>query len=69
MISSETGWFRADLRGLADPGRALDWLERAVGPDMYVAYLGIDPTFRSLHAEPRFRTLLKTVGLELRSVQ
>ena len=49
--------------GLGDPGRALDWLERAVGMDMYVGYLGIDPTFRSLHAEPRFRTLLKAVGL------
>jgi DNA-binding SARP family transcriptional activator/Tfp pilus assembly protein PilF len=50
--------------GLGDAGRALDWLERAVGTDMYVGYLGIDPTFRSLHAEPRFRTVLKTVGLE-----
>ena len=50
--------------GLGDSGRALDWLERAVGTDMYVGYLGIDPTFRSLHAEPRFRTLLKSVGLE-----
>ena len=50
--------------GLGDPGRALDWLERAAGTEMYVGYLGIDPTFRSLHAEPRFRTLLKTVGLE-----
>jgi len=50
--------------GLGDAGRALDWLERAVGTDMYVGYLGIDPTFRSLHAEPRFRTLLKAVGLE-----
>jgi TolB-like protein/DNA-binding SARP family transcriptional activator/Tfp pilus assembly protein PilF len=50
--------------GLGDSGRALDWLERAVGTDMYVGYLGIDPTFRSLHSEPRFRTLLKAVGLE-----
>jgi tetratricopeptide (TPR) repeat protein len=50
--------------GLGDSGRALDWLERAVGTDMYVGYLGIDPTFRSLHAEPRFHALLKTVGLE-----
>jgi TolB-like protein/DNA-binding SARP family transcriptional activator/Tfp pilus assembly protein PilF len=50
--------------GLDDSARALDWLERAIGTDMYVAYLAIDPTFRSLHAEPRFRTLLKTVGLE-----
>ena len=50
--------------GLGDPERALDWLERAVGTDMYVAYLRIDPTFRSLHAEPRFQTLLNAVGLE-----
>lgn len=50
--------------GLADRGQALDWLDRAVGTDMYVGYLGIDPTFRSLHAEPRFRTLLKVVRLE-----
>jgi tetratricopeptide (TPR) repeat protein len=50
--------------GLEDPTRALDWLERAVGTDMYLGYLAIDPIFRSLHAEPRFRALLKTVGLE-----
>jgi TolB-like protein/Tfp pilus assembly protein PilF len=50
--------------GLGEPGPALDWLERAVGTDLYVGYLGIDPTFRSLHAEPRFRTVLKAVGLE-----
>jgi TolB-like protein/DNA-binding SARP family transcriptional activator len=50
--------------GLGDPRRALDWLERAVGTDMYVGYLGIDPTFRSLHTEPRFQRLLKAVGLE-----
>jgi tetratricopeptide (TPR) repeat protein len=50
--------------GLGDPARALDWLERAGGTDMYVAYLAIDPTFRSLHAEPRFKTLLKAVGLD-----
>ena len=50
--------------GLGDSERALEWLERAIGTDMYVGYLGIDPTFRSLHATPRFRTLLKAVGLE-----
>lgn len=50
--------------GLGNTGRALDWLERAVGTDMYVGYLGIDPTLRSLHAEPRFRALLKVVRLE-----
>ena len=50
--------------GLGDPRRALDWLERGVGTDSYLVYLGIDPTFRSLHAEPRFRALLKKMGLD-----
>ena len=47
------------LRQRDEPREAQDWLERAVGTDMYVGYLGIDPTFRSLHAEPRFRALLR----------
>jgi TolB-like protein/DNA-binding SARP family transcriptional activator/Tfp pilus assembly protein PilF len=50
--------------GLGDSRRALDWLERSVGTDMQAGYLGIDPTFRSLHSEPRFGTLLKAVGLK-----
>ena len=49
---------------LGDQTRALDWLERGVGTDPYLVYLGIDPTFRPLHAEPRFRVLLKKVGLD-----
>ncbi|MFN2397460.1 MAG: hypothetical protein ABR543_02265 [Gemmatimonadaceae bacterium] len=44
--------------------QALDWLERAVETGAFILYLGIDPTFRSLHPEPRFRALLKKVGLE-----
>jgi DNA-binding SARP family transcriptional activator len=50
--------------GLGDRRRALDWLERAVTTDMYLVYLRIDPTFRSLRAEPRFRALLKKVGAD-----
>ena len=50
--------------GLGDRRRALDWLERAVGTEMYPVYLGIDPTFRSLRAEPRFRALLRKLGLD-----
>jgi len=49
--------------GLGERARALDWLERSVGREMYAVYLDIDPTFRSLHAEPRFQALLKKLGL------
>ena len=51
--------------GLGEREQALDWLERAVeGGDFFMLYLGIDPAFRSLHAEPRFRAILKKVGLD-----
>ncbi len=56
--------------GLGDREKALAWLERAVatpGPfacSPFTVYVGIDPTFRSLHAEPRFQALLKKVGLQ-----
>ncbi|MGI9076391.1 MAG: tetratricopeptide repeat protein, partial [Gemmatimonadaceae bacterium] len=51
--------------GLGEREQAVDWLERAVERgDFFMLYLGIDPAFRSLHAEPRFRALLKKVGLD-----
>ena len=50
--------------GLGERARALDWLERGTGREMYVLYLGIDPTFRALYPEPRFRRLLNRVGLD-----
>jgi tetratricopeptide (TPR) repeat protein len=49
--------------GLGDKANALDWLEQGVRTDGYQLYLGIDPTFRSLHAEPRFSALLRSIGL------
>jgi len=49
--------------GLGEHEPALTWLERGVGDAMYSAYLAVDPTFRSLHAEPRFQALLKRVRL------
>ena len=49
--------------GLGEEDRALDWLERSVGREMFAVYLDIDPTFRSLRDEPRFRAILKRLKL------
>ena len=49
--------------GLGERERALDWLERSIGREMYAVYLDIDPVFRSLHDEPRFREVLKRLRL------
>ena len=49
--------------GLGERERALHWLERGGEHPATMIYVGIDPTFRSLHAEPRFQTLLKKLGL------
>ena len=49
--------------GLGEREHALDWLERGVETGAFMLYLGIDPTLRSLHAEPRFGALLKQVRL------
>jgi tetratricopeptide (TPR) repeat protein len=47
--------------GLGEREQALEWLERA--PRVWLAYVAIDPSLRSLHAEPRFHALLRKVGL------
>ena len=49
--------------GLGDRMRALDWLERGVESGAFMLYAGIDPTLRPLHAEPRFRALVRRLGL------
>jgi serine/threonine-protein kinase len=48
---------------LGERSRALDWLERGTGTGAFMAYVGIDPAFRSLRDEPRFQTVLRKVGL------
>ena len=45
--------------GLGAPESALRWLEREAETGDSMLYTGIDPIFRSLHAEPRFRAILK----------
>ena len=49
--------------GLGERDRALDWLEKGVEGGENSLYLGIDPEFRPLHAEPRFRALLARLRL------
>jgi TolB-like protein/tRNA A-37 threonylcarbamoyl transferase component Bud32/Flp pilus assembly protein TadD len=48
---------------LGERAQALDWLQRGIGTGSFMAYVGIDPAFRSLRAEPRFRQILTTMGL------
>jgi len=47
-----------------DRARALDWLETAYAErDPQMLYIGINPIFDPLRAEPRFQALVKTMGL------
>ena len=49
---------------LGDHGKALDWLERCADLRSEILVdLNIDPRFDSLRNEPRFKNLLKRVGL------
>ena len=66
-----TGRYRLGLRvcelahmALNEKSQALDWLEKAV--DVHcplIVYLKVDPQFDGLRTEPRFRALLKRMGL------
>jgi len=49
--------------GLGDKEAALRWLERGAESGASLLYLGIDPAFRSLRGEPRFKAVLKKIGL------
>ncbi|HEX5871163.1 MAG TPA: hypothetical protein VFY65_12135, partial [Longimicrobium sp.] len=45
---------------LGEPDPAMEWLERAYQEhDDWVAYLGIEPAFNPLRADPRFRALVR----------
>jgi len=50
--------------GLGDKEKTLEYLDKCfeVG-DMYLCYLPVDPTFKELHDDPRFKALLKRMGL------
>jgi Flp pilus assembly protein TadD len=49
--------------GLAEKVKALDWLERGADTHTFMLYVGIEPAFRSLRGEPRFKAVLKKIGL------
>jgi serine/threonine-protein kinase len=50
--------------GLGKREETLTWLERAAElRSGWMLYLAIDPTFKPLHAEPRFQALLRKIGL------
>ena len=46
--------------GLNDASEAIAWLQRAFQErDPMMVFLNVEPTWKNLHGEPRFRTLLK----------
>jgi tetratricopeptide (TPR) repeat protein len=49
--------------GLGKREETLTWLERAADLRGFMMNLAIDPTFKPLHAEPRFQALLRKIGL------
>jgi TolB-like protein/Tfp pilus assembly protein PilF len=51
--------------GLGERDRAIAWLERAREErDSHLPHLNVDPRLADLRGEPRFKTLLKRVGLK-----
>ena len=48
--------------GLGQKDSALTWLERAVAPGNLMIYVNADPTYESLHSEPRFKAILKRMN-------
>ena len=76
ILDSLTAQWRAERRpqalpygiaqiyvGLGEPQRAIDWLERKELSGIDILYAGVDPVFRSLRSDPRFRRLLSKQGL------
>jgi hypothetical protein len=49
---------------LGEKDEALEWLEKArQGRVFGLFYLKLSPEFRSLHADPRFDSLLRRIGI------
>ena len=50
---------------LGEADQAFDWLERAADAhDSLLCYLGVGPIYDVLRAHPRFRGLMRTIGLQ-----
>ena len=50
--------------GLGDRAATLDWLDRAyTARAPYLVFVAVDPHFDAYHADPRFRDLLRRIGL------
>ncbi|MEN3330692.1 MAG: eukaryotic-like serine/threonine-protein kinase [Blastocatellia bacterium] len=50
--------------GLRDSARAFDWLERAIAErDIWLMNLRVDPVFKELRADRRFKAILLRIGL------
>jgi tetratricopeptide (TPR) repeat protein len=66
---SDTGYvspfdFATLYAGLGDRSRTLEWLEKAYQRRVpYMIYLAVDPQFDDFRAEPRFRDLVRRIGL------
>ena len=49
--------------GLGEKDKAMEWLEKAkTERDPFLIYIKVDPNFDSLRSEPRFQTLLTSIG-------
>jgi serine/threonine-protein kinase len=56
--------FATVYAGLGDRPRALEWLEKAYTRRVpYMVLLGVDPQFDAFRADPRFRDLVRRIGL------
>jgi serine/threonine protein kinase/Tfp pilus assembly protein PilF len=54
-----------DYMYLGEREQALKWLEKAVDDrDDYLTFLGVEPVLAPLHDDPRFKRLMRCVGLE-----
>ena len=57
-------YFTAIYAGLGETGKALDWLQKAYDERTeYLIFLNVEPMADPLRSDPRFRDLLRRVGL------